>query len=84
MTVSAKDQIHLYKKLAELQFDSFRKCMSVIVRPKFSSEDSESSQGDTIYLFIKGRLDLSLAGNTSLDSRVALLKKMKNYNSQIW
>ena len=75
MTVSAKDQIHLYKKLAELQFDSFRKCMSVIVRPKFSSEDSESSQGDTIYLFIKGRLDFSLAGNTLLDSRVALLKK---------
>ena len=54
LTVSAKDQIHLYKKLAELQFDSFRKCMSVIVRPKFSSEDTESSHGETIYLFIKG------------------------------
>ena len=50
LTVSAKDQIHLYKKLAELQFDSFRKCMSVIVRPKFSSEGAE----ETIYLFIKG------------------------------
>ena len=51
----------MYKKLAELQFDSFRKCMSVIVRPKFSSENLESSQngqnlgqGETIYLFIKG------------------------------
>ena len=59
--VSVKDQVHMYKKLAELQFDSFRKCMSVIVRPKFSSEDLESSQngqnlgqGETIYLFIKG------------------------------
>ena len=59
--MSVKDQVHMYKKLAELQFDSFRKCMSVIVRPKFSSEDLESSQngqnlgqGETIYLFIKG------------------------------
>lgn len=51
VTICAKDQIHTYKKLAELQFDSFRKCMSVIVRPKFSSEESGQ---ETIYLFVKG------------------------------
>ena len=48
--VSAKDQIHSFKRLAELQFDSFRRCMSVIVRPK----NSEYCKGNEIYLFIKG------------------------------
>jgi magnesium-transporting ATPase (P-type) len=50
VTISAKNHIHTYKKLAELQFDSYRKCMSVIVRSKhvFSSEE------DVIYVFVKG------------------------------
>ena len=51
VTVCAKDQIHTYKKLAELQFDSYRKCMSVIVRPKYASD---TDLEDTIYLFVKG------------------------------
>lgn len=62
VTVSAKDQIHTYKKLAELQFDSFRKCMSVIVRPKFSSEDAGK---ETIYLFVKGAETAVLPNCTS-------------------
>ena len=51
VTVCAKDQIHTYKKLAELQFDSYRKCMSVIIRPKYASDKDDE---DMIYLFVKG------------------------------
>ena len=48
MTICAKDRIFHYKKLVELQFDSYRKCMSVIVRPKHTSDE------DVIYVFVKG------------------------------
>ena len=48
VTISAKDNVYSYKKLVELQFDSYRKCMSVIVRPKHTSDE------DIIYVFVKG------------------------------
>ena len=48
LTVCAKDKVLTYKKLVELQFDSYRKCMSVIVRPKHSSDEN------LIYVFVKG------------------------------
>ena len=55
VTVKAKDQTHLFKKLVTLPFDSTRKCMSVIVRPMFSSEvDADPNQEKTNYLFVKG------------------------------
>ncbi len=59
-TINAKGQSHTYKKMAELQFDSFRKCMSVIVRPKYNSgvsnhnNEDEGEEEDLIYVFVKG------------------------------
>ena len=59
VTISAKGERVIYKRLAELPFDSYRKCMTVIIRETHLDDESTSSNypfksKEIIHVFIKG------------------------------
>lgn len=69
--VSIKGNLITYKRLAELPFDSFRKCMTVVIKEtvKPSIEDGEEENCNTskkpnevIHMFIKGADGVILPG----------------------
>ena len=72
VTVAARGISHTYTKLAELAFDSYRKCMSVIVKVTFTALSSTvmvSSQDldEKIHVLSKGAESTMLAACVSGD-----------------